>query len=155
VSVAFRRESDEEHKEPKFELPIPSGPNLVTARGLALIERKMEELDTRIAAGGDEAEIEQAKRELRYWSTRKTTAELAPIPDGDEVAFGTRVTLRLNGAERVMDIVGDDEADPVAGSVGISAPLVRSVLGAEVGDRVSFNGREDAIEVRAIEVLAA
>ena len=40
MSVAFRRESDEEHKEPKFELPLPPGPNLVTARGLALIEAK-------------------------------------------------------------------------------------------------------------------
>ena len=37
MSVAFRRESDEEHKEPRFELPIPPGPNLVTARGLKLI----------------------------------------------------------------------------------------------------------------------
>ncbi len=33
MSVAFRRESDEEHKEPRFELPIPPGPNLVTERG--------------------------------------------------------------------------------------------------------------------------
>ena len=97
--------------------------------------------------------MEQAKRELRYWSTRKTTAELAPVPDGEEVAFGTRVTLRLNGAERVMDIVGDDEADPSAGSVGISAPLVRAVLGALDGERVAFNGREDAIEVVGITVL--
>ena len=38
MSVAFRRDSDEEHLEPKFELPVPVGPNLVTARGLALIE---------------------------------------------------------------------------------------------------------------------
>jgi hypothetical protein len=26
MSVAFRRESDDEHMEPKFELPIPPGP---------------------------------------------------------------------------------------------------------------------------------
>ena len=44
MSVAFRRESDEEHKEPKFELPLPPGPNLVTPRGLALIEAKVVEL---------------------------------------------------------------------------------------------------------------
>ena len=37
MSVAFRRDSDEEHKEPRFELPIPPGPNYVTERGLALI----------------------------------------------------------------------------------------------------------------------
>ena len=37
MSVAFRREGDDEHLEPKFEIPIPPGPNLVTARGAALI----------------------------------------------------------------------------------------------------------------------
>ena len=40
MSVAFRRDGDEEHLEPKFEIPIPPGPNLVTARGLALIGEK-------------------------------------------------------------------------------------------------------------------
>ena len=39
MSVAFRRENDDEHLEPTFELPIPPGPNLVTARGLALIQQ--------------------------------------------------------------------------------------------------------------------
>ncbi len=150
MSVAFRRESDEEHKEPKFELPIPAGPNLVTARGLELIEARIAELDAAIAAGGEEAELEQARRELRYWSTRKTTAELTPAPDGEEVAFGTRVTFRLNGAERTIDIVGDDEADPNADTVGISAPLVRAMLGACAGERVDFNRRSEAIEVMAV-----
>ena len=30
MSVAFRRDSDEEHLEPKFELPIPPGETVVT-----------------------------------------------------------------------------------------------------------------------------
>ena len=50
MSVAFRRESDEEHLEPKFELPFPPGPNLVTPRGLALIEARNAELEAAIAA---------------------------------------------------------------------------------------------------------
>ena len=33
MSVAFRRESDEEHLEPKFELPLPAGAEL----GLAIL----------------------------------------------------------------------------------------------------------------------
>ena len=45
MSVAFRREQDDEHFEPKFELPIPHGPNLVTARGLALIEARLAEAE--------------------------------------------------------------------------------------------------------------
>jgi hypothetical protein len=50
MSVAFRRESDEEHLEPRFELPIPSGPNLVTQRGLQLIRERVDELEA-LAAG--------------------------------------------------------------------------------------------------------
>ena len=49
MSVAFRRDSDEEHLEPKFELPIPLGPNLVTTRGLAMIGSRIAELEARIA----------------------------------------------------------------------------------------------------------
>ena len=45
MSVAFRRESDEEHLEPRFELPIPVGPNLVTRRGHALIVARNADLE--------------------------------------------------------------------------------------------------------------
>ena len=38
MSVAFRRDSDEEHLEPRFEIPIPAGPNLVTMAGMAATE---------------------------------------------------------------------------------------------------------------------
>ena len=153
MSVAFRRESDEEHKEPRFELPIPPGPNLVTARGLALIEATVRALDERVAAGGDEAEIEAAKRDLRYWTTRQATAVLAPLPDGEEVAFGTRVTYELGGKRKTVAIVGDDEADPANGSISFSAPLARAMIGGFVGEKVDFGGKAEAIEIVKIEVL--
>jgi transcription elongation GreA/GreB family factor len=150
VSVAFRRESDEEHKEPRFELPLPPGPNLVTQRGLAQIEAKVAELESRIAEGGDETALAEAKRDLRYWQTRRATAEVAPAPAGDEVAFGTRVRFRFNGAERTLLIVGDDESDPPAGYIGVSAPLAQAMLGACEGDVVDFGDRTEAIEVLEI-----
>ena len=65
MSVAFRREGDEEHLEPKFEIPIPPGPNLVTPRGLALIKFRVAEIETRLKELVDEAEIKSAKRDLR------------------------------------------------------------------------------------------
>src|SRR5687768_3830321 len=117
MSVAFRRESDEEHKEPRFELPIPPGPNLVTAAGLAQAESRVGELAALVANETDELRLADARRTLRYWRTRLATAELAPPPPADEVAFGSRVTFRLNGQERTVDIVGDDEADPAAGKL--------------------------------------
>jgi len=150
MSVAFRRESDEEHLEPKFELPLPPGPNLVTARGLAAIEAKAEALEAAVAAETDEAARAVLKRELRYWNTRRTTAIVAPIPDGEEVAFGTRVTFRLNGAERTIDLVGSDEAEPAANRIPFTAPLAAAMIGAGVGDMLDFNGKTDAIEIVAI-----
>ena len=108
MSVAFRRESDEEHLEPRFELPIPTGPNLVTPRGLALIAERLADLETRVGtASGDGREA--AARALRYWRTRSVTATLAPPPPADEVAFGSRLRVRIKGAERLIEIVGDEQ----------------------------------------------
>ena len=152
MSVAFRRESDDEHKEPKFELPIPPGPNLVTARGLALIEDQLKALEAEVAAGGDDETLAPVKRCLRYWRTRHATAELVPPPSGNSVQFGSTVRFRLKGKERSIEIVGDDEADPAAGRVAFSAPLARAMIGLEVGEFGEFAGEEDAIEVLAVGV---
>lgn len=152
MSVAFRRESDEEHLEPKFELPIPAGPNLVTARGLALIGERVAQLQAQVALGGEAEAVKAIKRDLRYWQNRQVTAQLAPTPGGQRVEFGTTVRLALNGKERDLTIVGDDEADPAAGLISFNAPLCRAMLGAEEGDLRPFNGIDDAIEVVQISV---
>src|SRR5690606_22525408 len=98
----------------------------------------------------DEEAIKAARRDLRYWHTRKATAELAPAPDGEAVEFGCTVTFRLGGKERSISIVGDDEADPAAGLIAFSAPLVRAMLQAEPGDLVAFGGKPEAIEIIAV-----
>ncbi|MBB3691796.1 GreA/GreB family elongation factor [Sphingomonas sp. BK580] len=150
MSVAFRRESDDEHLEPRFELPIPPGPNLVTARGRALIEERVAALEHALAAADDEEARKAVARDLRYWKTRRATAiETAARADG-VVGFGTTVCFTLDGRERRVTIVGDDEADPAAGLLALSAPLARALLGASEGDAVAFNGREEALEVLSV-----
>ena len=107
MSVAFRRESDEEHKEPRFELPIPAGPNLVTENGLALINRRIADLEAE-QASADEPRREEIARDLRYWHTRRVTAIVAPPPPIDEIAFGSRVRVRTEGGTRRYS---DDDLD--------------------------------------------
>ena len=154
MSVAFRRDGDEEHLEPKFEIPIPPGPNRVTARGLQLIGDKVAELAAAIAMGGEDTAITALKRDLRYWQTRQITAELMPLPDGQTVEFGTTVTFALAGKQRTLSIVGDDEANPANGRIAFSAPLARAMMGLEEGEFATFNGQEDALEVLSIAVAA-
>ena len=144
MSVAFRRESDEEHLEPKFELPIPAGPNLVTPKGLALIEARVAELEA-IESPNDEQ-----KRDRRYWRQRLATARLAPSPAEGEVGFGSTVLFRMNGRERSVYIVGEDEADPSAGLIGLSSPLARALIGGTAGELRPFGDKDDAIEILSI-----
>jgi transcription elongation GreA/GreB family factor len=153
MSVAFRRESDEEHKEPRFELPIPAGPNLVTAAGLAQAGAKVAEFEAAVMAEMNVERRAPIERELRYWRTRLATAELAPPPPEDEAAFGSRVTFRLNGEMRSYEIVGDDEADPASGKIAFSAPLARALIGAGPGDFSDFGGQADAIEVLSVTAI--
>ena len=152
MSVAFRRDGDEEHLEPKFEIPIPPGPNRVTARGLALIAERIAGIEVQLAGASDETAITALKRDLRYWQTRQITAELMPAPDGEVVEFGVTVTFRLNGKQRLLTLVGDDEADPATGLIAWTAPLARALMGAKVGDWLDFGGKEEAIEVVDIAV---
>jgi transcription elongation GreA/GreB family factor len=153
MSVAFRRESDEEHKEPRFELPLPPGPNLVTARGPALLAAKVAELEAAVAAEGDEEARKLIQRDLRYWHTRQSTAEVAPLPEDGTAGIGTRVRIRLAGKVREIELVGHDEADPAADRLSFLAPLAHALIGAEAGERVDFNGKAEAIEILGIEPI--
>jgi transcription elongation GreA/GreB family factor len=146
MSVAFRREDDDEHKEPRFELPLPPGPNLVTRRGLAAMAEQVERLESELAAEGDAERITAIRRDLRYWRTRHSTAEIAPAPT-DEVGFGSRVTYTLNGQRKTIELVGSDEADPAAGRIPFTAPLALAMTGLMAGETADFGGRSDAIEV--------
>ena len=150
MSVAFRRESDEEHLEPRFEIPVPPGPNLVTERGLALIAARVAELEAALPPVSAADARKAALRDLRYWRLRLATAELRPAPSGGKVAFGCRVRYRLNGKDNTITIVGHDEADPARQLISFLAPLCRDMLGAEEGEELNFGGRDAALEVIAI-----
>ena len=154
MSVAFRRDGDEEHLEPKFELPIPSGPNLVTAKGLAQIRAKVAELEGLLPTHTEETAITAARRELRYWRTRQATAQLVPAPDGSFVGFGCTIGFRMNGQQRSITIVGDDEAVPASGLLAFSAPLCRAMMDAEIGEKVDFAGKSEVIEILTIAVAS-
>lgn len=151
MSVAFRRESDDEHKEPAFELPIAVGPNLVTPRGLRLLGDEVARLEADVAAATDEDARKKLQRRLRYFHTRQSTAEVQTPPADGRVGIGSRVTYRLNRAEKTITIVGGDEADPASGTVAFSAPLARALMGAETGESVEYQDREDALAVLTVE----
>jgi transcription elongation GreA/GreB family factor len=89
-------------------------------------------------------------RDARYFSARVRTAQVMAIPAStDTVAFGSTVTFRRDdGREQTYRIVGEDEADPKAGSISFVSPVARSLMGKAVGDIVVASGQE--LEIIAI-----
>ena len=67
-----------------------------------------------------------------------STAEILDPPTaGDRVTFGSTVRLEDgDGKEICYQIVGSEESAPARGSISILAPLARTLIGKNVGDRV-------------------
>lgn len=129
------------------DLPISPHPNYVTPRGLAALQAALAEAQARLAALKartdrlDRLPEAAAERDIRYFDARLRSAILidpATTP-ADTVSFGSRVTVAdPDGAEATYEITGEDEADATLGRIAPQSPLARALLGAAVGDEVTW-----------------
>jgi transcription elongation GreA/GreB family factor len=158
MSVAFTKEEDSESAAADLpDRPISQHLNLVTPQGLALIEAGLAQARaayTAAQSGGgvssDRTAMARATRDLRYYSARRATAQLVETPSAPiTVVFGCTVDIeREDGRAQSFRIVGEDEADPKAGSVSYVSPLAQALLGKRVGDAARVGGGE--VEITAI-----
>ena len=128
--------------------PVSPHANYVTPEGLKQIDAELARLQGAvIAAGEDRAARASVERELRYWRARRATAQVIPPPaDTSVVRFGATVTIAREGGRRqVWRIVGEDEADPKAGTLSHVSPLARALIGKAVGDTVPIADGEAEI----------
>jgi transcription elongation GreA/GreB family factor len=140
MSRAFLKEDDADPGVVALpDRPISPHRNLVTRRGLRLIESRVARHENDLAratAAADREALGRAARELRYWTARLASAEVAePDPEADHVVFGVAVTvLREDKTEATFRIVGEDEADPSTGRIAWTAPVAQALLGNRPGD---------------------
>ncbi|GLQ88638.1 GreA/GreB family elongation factor [Dyella flagellata] len=148
MSRAFVKDDDGDTPEALPELPISAHPNYVTSRGLTLLRERLDKATARhdaLKANEQDAldqrnELNALERELRYLHARVASAvkvDLSKQPH-DRVAFGATVTVDSGEGERRWQIVGEDEADAEHGLVSYVSPLAAALLGARVGDEVSW-----------------
>ena len=153
MSRAFVKEAEDELVDLP-DRPISPHPNLVTAEGLAAIQRSIDRFNAAYKAAidkNDKSAIAAVQRELRYWSAQLATAKLIqPSRDRTHVHFGSTVVVRReDGRMQTYRIVGEDEADPSRGTVSHVSPLARAVVGKSVDDVVTILGREaEVLEIK-------
>ncbi|MBB4429688.1 transcription elongation GreA/GreB family factor [Bradyrhizobium sp. CIR48] len=159
MSVAFTKEESAEAASETLlpDRPISPHPNLVTEAGLQALQTQLQQAREAYEAAQAIEDVNEKRRQsavplrdARYLTERLRTAQLVPDPASTEtVAFGSTVTFsRTDGRVQTYRIVGEDEADPKAGTISFVAPVARSLMGKAVGDVVGTGAQE--IEILSI-----
>lgn len=157
MSVAFTKEESAETASETLlsDRPISPHPNLVTETGLKALELQLQQArDARETAQQIEDVNERRRqsavplRDIRYFAERVRTVQVVHAPSSTET-FGSIVTFsRPDRRVQKYRIVGEDEADPKAGTISFVSPAARSLMGKAVGDVVGSGGQE--LEIVAI-----
>jgi transcription elongation GreA/GreB family factor len=159
MAVAFTKEESAETASETL-LPdrtISPHPNLVTPLGLKALEQNLALAREAYRLARDIEDVNERRRQsaipsrdARYYAARVDSARVMPEPDSsDAIVFGSIVTLvRGDGRTQTYRIVGEDEADPTAGSISFASPLARLLMGKSAGAAVTLNGQE--IEIASI-----
>jgi transcription elongation GreA/GreB family factor len=153
LSVAFTKEESAETAS-ETQLPdraISEHPNLVTSNGLNRLEHDLREAKAAYESAQQVEDVNERRRlgavplrDVRYFTERIRTAQVMPNPTTtDVVAFGSTVRFsRSDGRVEEYRIVGEDEADPKAGSISFASPIARSLMGKSMRDVVGAGDRE-------------
>ncbi|GES43571.1 transcription elongation factor [Rhizobium dioscoreae] len=160
MSTAFMKEESAETAAETVlpDRPISPHPNRVTEAGLKALELQLQDARKAYEAASAIEDINERRRQTaiplrdaRYFAERVRTAEVMPAPASSEVVvFGSTVTYsREDGRVQKYRIVGEDEADPKAGSISYVSPVARLLMGKTVGDILTL-GKEE-LEITAIE----
>lgn len=159
MSVAFTKEDSAETASETLlpDRPVSPHPNLVTAAGLKALELQLQQAREACETANKIEDVNERRRQAatplrdaRYFAARVRTAQVIADPaTSDTVAFGSTVTFRRDdGRIQTYRIVGEDEADPRAGSISFVSPVARSLIGKAVGDVGGAAGQE--LEIIAI-----
>lgn len=70
----------------------------------------------------------------------------------DKISIGSTVTVNNGKEDRILVIVGSNEADPLAGKISNESPLAMSFIGRKVGEKVTVNTPKGTIEYEIKEV---
>jgi len=151
LSVAFTKEDSAETASETLlpDRPVSPHPNLVTEAGLKALEFQLHQAREAYETAQKIEDVNVRRRQaaiplrdMRYFAARVRTAQVVADPTTtDTVAFGSTVTFRRgDGRVQKYRIVGEDEADPKAGSISFVSPVARLLLGKTAGEEVATPG---------------
>jgi len=113
-------------------------PNVIAAIAEAREHGDLKENAEYHAAREQQGFIEGRIQDIEAKLSNSQIIDIAKIPQGDRVIFGSKVTiLNVETEEQVAyRIVGDDEANVKEGKISYQSPIARALISKEIGDVV-------------------
>lgn len=118
----------------------PGAVNYITARGARRLQSELMNL----RRAGKAERIAEIERTL-------ASVHIVDLPDApsNSVAFGATMTVEENGKMETYTVVGVDELDFEPDAVSWISPIGKTLLAAELGDRVTL---EDGRTVKIVKI---
>ena len=113
-------------------------PNVIAAIAEAREHGDLKENAEYHAAREQQGFIEGRIQDIEAKLSNSQIIDIAKIPQGDRVIFGSKVTiLNVETEEQVAyRIVGDDEANVKEGKISYQSPIASALISKEIGDMV-------------------
>jgi transcription elongation factor GreA len=118
-----------------------------TAREWGDLKENSEYHDAKDAQAHFETKILRLREQLKAARVTEATTQ------SDVVAFGSRVEVRDDdsGREQTFTLVSLPDADPGAGKLSSESPMAKALMGARVGDSVTFQA---AARMRRLTIVS-
>jgi transcription elongation factor GreA len=130
-------------------------PNVIAAIAEAREHGDLKENAEYHAAREQQGFIEGRIQDIEAKLSNSQIIEIAKIPQGDRVIFGSKVTiLNVETDEQVSyRIVGDDEANVKEGKISYQSPIARALISKEIGDVVVVKTPGGDVEYEIDDVI--
>lgn len=178
MSKAFTKETDNDDEPEKPDISLTHHKNYVTPLGFSDLQNELRHLisderpkiveTVRWAAGnGDRSEngdyiygkrrLREIDRRVRYLTKRLESAVIVDPKlqqNLTRVFFGATVTyIQNDGIQKMIKLVGIDEADLEKGKVSWISPIAKALLKSQIGDVIEFHtpAGTDTLEVLDIK----
>jgi len=137
-------------REELIQLKSVERPAVIKAIAVARVHGDLKENAEYHAARDKQSFIEGRIKEIEDKLARAEVIDPTKLA-GDRVAFGATVKVNNTdtGEQAAYKILGADESDLAKGSISVTSPLARSLIGKQVGDEVKVRmpGGERTYEI--------
>lgn len=108
----------------------------------------------------ENSDYHSAKEELEFLDGRidelevvLNEAEVVEVKNNNDVVdVGAKVTVKVNGASHVYNIVGEWEADPMQKKISNTSPLGKALVGKGKGDSVEVEAPVGKVKYEIVSV---